>query len=154
GLVGRSGLFHLDLGARVGEALDAAGGPLEGADLLSLNLARKLEDGDQVLVGVEPADGGPPRLGSATISGSGTAASGGGDTGAASGGGGSDSGSVDLNSATAEELESLPGVGPVTSGAILDWREQNGRFTSVDQLTEVKGIGPATLADLREAVTV
>src|SRR5699024_1516043 len=68
GLVEHSGLFHLDRGARVAAALDAAGGPLDGADLLSLNLAQKLHDGDQVLVGVAPPDGGPPRLGSATVS--------------------------------------------------------------------------------------
>lgn len=153
GLVHHSGLFHLDAGARVADALDAAGGPAERADLLSLNLAQRLADGDQVLVGVAAADGGPPRLGSATISAAGGGAAGQGQAapGTAAGPAG---GAVDLNTADQAALEALPGIGPVTAAAILEWRAANGRFTSVDQLTEVKGIGPATLADLRESVTV
>src|SRR5699024_2087023 len=127
------------------------GGPLDGADLLSLNLAQKLHDGDQVLVGVAPPDGGPPRLGSATVS-AGAALAGG--PGTADGTSAGTAGPVNLNTAGRSELESLTGVGPVTARAILQWRTQNGRFTAIDQLAEVKGIGPATLADLRDSVTV
>ncbi len=153
GLVRRSGLFRLDRGARVADALDAAGGPADGADLLSLNLAQRLSDGDQVLVGVAPDDDAAPRLRSATIS-AGGAAPGAADPGAGAPAGGDAGGAVDLNTAGQAELETLPGVGPVTAEAILQWRRQNGRFASVDQLTEVRGIGPATLEELRDAVTV
>lgn len=142
GLVGTSGLVRLEPGARVADALSAAGGALDGADLRSLNLAQKLADGDQILVGVAPTDGGPPRLGSATVTG------GSAGTPAPAGAG------INLNTATAGELDALPGVGPVTAQAIVDWRAENGRFASVDQLAEVRGIGPARLASLRELVTV
>lgn len=146
GLVGAGGLVRLEPGARVADAIDAAGGALDGADLLSLNLAQRLGDGDQVLVGVAPTDGGPPRLGSATIVEGGAAS---GPTASSAG-----AGLVNLNTATAADLEALPGVGPVTAASIVEWRTGNGRFTSVDQLSEVRGIGPARLASLRELVTV
>ncbi|WP_182346853.1 helix-hairpin-helix domain-containing protein [Tomitella gaofuii] len=152
GLVHHGGLVRLERGARVADALNAAGGPTEGADLLSLNLAQRLDDGDQVLVGVAPEDGGAPRLGSATIP-AGSAGTGGGSA-SASGSGAAAGAPVDLNTANRSALEALPGVGPVTAESILQWREQNGRFASVDQLTEVRGIGPATLERLRDAVTV
>ncbi|QDQ99332.1 ComEA family DNA-binding protein [Tomitella fengzijianii] len=152
GLVQRSGLVRLERGARVADALSAAGGPTDGADLLSLNLAQRLDDGDQVLVGVAPTDGGAPRLGSATIS----AGAAGPAVGAPSeaGAGAATGTPVDLNAADKTALEALPGIGPVTAESILQWRAQNGRFSSVDQLTEVRGIGPATLERLRDAVTV
>ncbi len=152
GLVHHGGLVRLERGARVADALNAAGGPTEGADLLSLNLAQRLADGDQVLVGVAPEDGGAPRLGSATIPAGSAAASGGSPSG--SGSGAAAGAPVDLNTADRSALEALPGVGPVTAESILQWRAQNGRFASVDQLTEVRGIGPATLDRLRDAVTV
>jgi competence protein ComEA len=117
------------LGSRVGDALRAAGGALPGVDLSSLNLARKLVDGEQVLVGVVP----PP----------------GAVAGAPAGGG-----LVNLNSATAEQLESLPGVGPVLAQRIVDWRQTHGGFRSVEQLREVSGIGAAKYADLKSKVTV
>ncbi len=155
GLVGTSGLVRLDTGARVADALEAAGGALDGADLHSLNLAQKLGDGDQVLVGVEPTDGGPPRLGSATISAGGhPSGSGGTGTGGPDSGGATSGVGVNLNTATVSDLEALPGVGPVTAQSIVDWRAANGRFTSVDQLSDVRGIGPARLSSLRELVTV
>ena len=146
GLVQHSGLVKLPPGARVADAIAAAGGAEEGADLLSLNMAQRVSDGDQVLVGVAATDGGAPVLGSATV-GAGTAPSGGAAPGAPTG-------KVHLNTATEAELDALPGVGPVTAAAIVAWRDVNGRFTDVEQLGEVDGIGPSRLAKLRELVTV
>lgn len=154
GLVGTSGLVRLPAGARVDDAIAAAGGPLEGADLLTLNLAQPLADGDQVLVGIAPTDGEPPRLGSATVTAAGSGAAGGGDTGAGGDGGGEGGGALDLNTATAAQLETLPGIGPVTAESIVAWRTEQGPFSSVDDLTRVAGIGPARLANLRAHVTV
>ncbi|WP_327147921.1 ComEA family DNA-binding protein [Nocardia sp. NBC_01329] len=146
GLVGRAGLVRLSPGARVADAISAAGGALDGADLAGLNLAQRLADGDQVRVGPTGADAPPP--GSATISGGhgGAPPSGGSAPGAGS--------PVDLNAATEADLDTLPGVGPVMAKAIIAWRETNGRFTDIEQLAEVDGIGPARLARLRELVTV
>ena len=158
GLVGRSGLVTLTPGARVADALDSAGGVLEGGDRDGLNLARRVADGEQILVGLAPGPDGPrgPR---SDIVGPGPAqppavpgapAAGAPAPAPATAG----AGPVDLNTADAAALESLPGIGPVTAAAILAWRSANGAFTSVDQLVEVDGIGPATLAKLRPLVTV
>lgn len=148
GLVGRAGLVRLPPGARVADAISAAGGALDGADLAGLNLAQRLSDGDQVRVGA--AGPGAPPPGSATISGGAgsPAPAGAGDSAPTAGS------PVDLNAATEADLDALPGVGPVTATAIIAWRETNGRFTDVAQLAEVDGIGPARLARLRELVTV
>lgn len=158
GLVHRPGLVRLPGQPRVADAIARAGGARKGADLLSLNLAQRLNDGDQILVGYA-GDGGRMALRSAVV---GTAGSPGGGTatsaapsGAAEGGANtSPAGKVDLNSATEAQLDALPGVGPVTAKSIIAWRDEHGRFTSVDQLAEVDGIGPARLARLRELVTV
>ncbi|MFF0814401.1 ComEA family DNA-binding protein [Rhodococcus sp. NPDC003318] len=144
GLVHVNGLVHLPAGSRVADALAAAGGTRDGADVLGLNLARKLADGDQVLVGVAPPPGAAPVAGSATV-GSGQA----GATGGASPGG-----KVNLNTATAEQLDALPGVGPVTAASIVAWRTANGTFSDVEQLGEVDGIGPGRLDKLRDLVSV
>ncbi|WP_068269222.1 ComEA family DNA-binding protein [Aldersonia kunmingensis] len=144
GLVQASGLVRLPPGSRVADAIAAAGGAKEGADLLSLNMAARVADGDQILVGVADPNGGPPVLGSAAI-------------GASAGGQGSSApppGIVNLNSATEAELDALPGVGPVTAASIVAWRAVNGPFTDVEQLSEVDGIGPAKLAKLRDLVRV
>jgi competence protein ComEA len=144
GKVHHPGVYRLPDGARVDDALRAAGGPLAGVSLDSLNLAAKLVDGEQVPVGVRPAAGGagagaaPPGAGG--IPGSGASSS------AAS--------PVDVNTATLEQLETLPGVGPVLAQHILDWRDAHGSFTSVDQLQDVSGIGPAKFADLKGLVTL
>ncbi|MFA6299013.1 MAG: ComEA family DNA-binding protein [Nocardioides sp.] len=136
GKVRRPGIAVLDAGARVVDALEAAGGARPGVDLSTLNLARVLVDGEQILVGrpaaavvpalpggVPPSDTGPLTL-------------------------------VDLNRATQAELETLPEVGPVTAAAILAWREEHGGFSAVDELLEVDGIGDATLAQIAPHVTV
>ena len=135
GKVRRPGIVTLPKGSRVYEAIEAAGGLKGRVDTTSLNMARELTDGEQVLVGLEPADP--------------AAAAPGGASGSAAPGA-----KVNLNTATLEQLDTLPGVGPVTAQAILTWRESHGRFGSVDDLLDVKGIGDATLAELRELVVV
>jgi competence protein ComEA len=149
GLVNKPGLVTVDAGARVADALAAAGGPLDGADLVGLNMARRVADGEQIVVGIAAEPGAPTAMGSSISNESapesaGTAAS---PANAAGG-------SVDLNTATVEQLDTLPGIGPVMAAAIVAWRDANGRFTSVDQLGDVDGIGPARLEKLRELVHV
>ncbi|BBZ03689.1 membrane protein [Mycolicibacterium chitae] len=153
GLVQQPGLVTVAPGARVADALTAAGGALTGADTVGLNLARHLSDGEQVVVGLSPAPGAPPVLGSSI---SGGPAPGGGATPAPGApADGDDPGApLDLNTATAAQLEELPGIGPVTAAAIVAWREQHGGFTGVEQLGEVDGIGPARLERLRDQVRV
>jgi competence protein ComEA len=147
GKVARPGLLRLAPGSRVGDAVAAAGGAAPDADLTGLNLAARLSDGEQVVVGV-PTPATPPAAGAAPAGAAGAA-------GGASGGAGAPGGGrVDLNTATLEQLDQLPGVGPVTARHILDWRTQNGRFATVDQLQDVSGIGDARFATLRDLVTV
>lgn len=150
GLVRTPGLVTLAPGARIADALQAAGGAVNGADTIGLNLARPVGDGEQVVVGLAPVPGQPPALRSSVASGaapapgapvSGTPKPKAGDA-------------VDLNTATVEQLDALPGVGPVTAAAIVAWRQANGKFTSVDQLADVEGIGPARLEKLRPLVRV
>lgn len=149
GKVRRPGVVQLPDGARVLDALRAAGGPLPTARLGLLNLARRLADGELVVVGVPGAVGEPGQSG--TVAGSGS-------NGAASAAGGaadpSPAGLVDLNTATVEQLDTLPGVGPVLAQRIVDWRAEHGRFQSVDQLREVDGIGDGRFGELRDRVTV
>lgn len=151
GLVKTPGLVTLTPGARVDDAVSAAGGVLDGADTVGLNLARRLTDGEQVVVGLAPPPGEPAALGS-SVGGARPA----GDTAQAPPGGSTQSSGapLDLNTATAEQLDALPGVGPVTAAAIVAWRAENGAFTSVDQLGEVDGIGPTRLDRLRALVRV
>lgn len=151
GLVQRTGLVRLPEGSRVADALAAAGGPSAGADTTGLNLAQRLSDGDQVLVGPVAPNSGAPQQGSSTIGAGGRPSSG---SAAAPNRPSSPGGRIDLNTASESELDALPGVGPVTARAIVGWRTTNGRFTSVEQLGEVDGIGPARLARLRDLVRV
>ncbi|GAA3510920.1 hypothetical protein GCM10022234_01730 [Aeromicrobium panaciterrae] len=130
GKVAKPGIVTLPKGSRVYEAIKAAGGVKGKVDTTGLNMARVLTDGEQLLVGLEPA-----AVPGAGASGTGTS-------------------KVNLNTATVEQLDTLPGVGPVTAQSILSWRDENGRFSSVDDLLDVKGIGEATLAELRDLVTV
>ena len=135
GKVRRPGLVRVAPGSRVADVLEAAGGPLPDADLSGVNLARKVGDGEQVAIGVPPA----PDAGSVPATG---------------GGGSGPAGPLDLNAATVEQLDGLPGVGPVTAQRIVEWRTRNGRFATVDQLREVEGIGERRLGQLRELVRV
>jgi competence protein ComEA len=154
GLVHKPGLVTLAPGARIADALQAAGGPVDGADTIGLNMARPLGDGEQIVVGLAPTPGKPAVLGSSVGTGS-PAGPAPGDAPATTGtrkAGPKEA--VDLNTATVEQLDGLPGVGPVTAAAIVAWRQAHGRFTSVDQLAEVDGIGPARLDKLRSLVRV
>lgn len=146
GLVHQPGLVTLAAGARIADAISAAGGVLHGADTLGLNLARLISDGEQIVVGIANAPGQPAVLGSAVTGGvPGTSES----TSPAV-----QSELVDLNTATGEQLEALPGVGPVTAAAIISWRTAHGRFTTIDELSEIEGIGPVRLEKLRAVVRV
>lgn len=150
GLVHAPGLITLAPGARIADALQAAGGAVDGADTIGLNMARPLGDGEQIVVGLAPVAGRRTALGSSVAAGpvpsSKTPGSGSAKP--------KPGGVVDLNSATVEQLDALPGVGPVTAAAIVAWRQANGKFTSVDQLGDVDGIGPARLEKLRALVRV
>lgn len=154
GLVHTPGLVTLAPGARIADALQAAGGAVNGADTIGLNMARPLGDGEQIVVGLAPAPGQPTALGSSVASGS-TPTSKAPPPRPGSGSVKPKAGeAVNLNTATVQELDALPGVGPVTAAAIVAWRQANGRFTSVDQLADVEGIGPARLEKLRALVRV
>jgi competence protein ComEA len=135
GAVRSPGLYRLDEGSRVADAVALAGGAGPKADLTAVNLAAPLADGTQVLV---------PRRGEAAPAGAGVAS-----PGSASA---SPAGPVRLSTATLEQLDALPGVGPVTAQRIVQYREANGPFRSVDELDAVPGIGPARLEQLRELV--
>ncbi|MFT4124965.1 MAG: ComEA family DNA-binding protein [Gordonia sp. (in: high G+C Gram-positive bacteria)] len=154
GLVRRPGLVHVPADARVADAIAAAGGARDRADTVSLNLAQPLRDGDQILVGYAGGRGRMSLRSAVVPAGGGTTTPSAGVPSAGSATPGAPEGLVNLNTADAAELDRLPGVGPVTAQAIIDWRTRNGGFRSVDQLGEVDGIGPARLAKLRDLVTV
>jgi competence protein ComEA len=128
GAVRRPGLYRLPEGSRVADALTRAGGPSRKAQLELVNLAARIADGEQIVV---PRRGAPAAVGVGT---------------------GATAGPVHLNSATLEQLDALPGVGPVTAQKILDWRQEHGAFGSVDELDAIPGIGPARLGQLRDLV--
>ena len=134
GRVAHPGLIRLADGTRVADALAAVGGALPGTDLMGLNIARRLSDGEQLLVGVAPPPGQPVDSPASETAGR--------------------SGPIDLNAATLEQLDGLPGVGTVTAQRIVDWRTAHGRFTSVNQLREISGIGQARLNQLKKLVRV
>ncbi|BCI82798.1 DNA-binding protein [Mycolicibacterium sp. TY66] len=150
GLVHKPGLVTLPAGARIADAVTAAGGALAGADIVGLNMARKVADGEQILVGITAPLGAPTVMRSSAGATSGPPEKGPPGDGKGAGA----QGPVDLNTATREQLDGLPGIGPVMAKAIVAWREANGRFASVDQLGEVDGIGPSRLEKLRALVKV
>jgi competence protein ComEA len=140
GAVRRPGLYRLAQGTRIADAVARAGGPTRKAELALINLAAPLADGEQVVVpkrGAAPAGVAPAAVPS---SGAGAAAT-------------PTSGPVQLSTATLEQLDSLPGIGPITAQKILDYRQKHGAFTSVDELDAVPGIGPARLDQLKDLVT-
>ncbi len=130
GRVRHPGLVRLALGARVDDAVRAAGGAT--ASLGLLNVARKVVDGEQILVGIDPPPGSAAAGGSASTG----------------------NGRLDLNSAGVAELDGLPGIGPVLAQRIVDWRTEHGRFASVDQLREVPGIGESKFQAVKSKVAV
>jgi competence protein ComEA len=151
GLVRTPGLVTLAPDARIADALTAAGGALRGADMTGLNMARHVADGEQIVVGISPPPGEPTELGSSVRSGPSMGATTSGTAGPSTPTAGAP---IDLNTATVEQLDTLPGLGPVTAAAIVAWRDANGKFTSVEQLGDVDGIGPARLDKLRDLVRV
>ena len=132
GWVRRPGVYEFAPGDRVIDAVNRAGGARKGADLTTLNLAAPLADGTQIIV-AKPGATAP--VGGGTSETSGTAL-------------------INVNTASEPELEDLPGVGPVTAAAIVDYRTQNGPFSAVDDLIDVSGIGPSTLEQIRPFATV
>ena len=134
GKVKRPGIVSLPRGSRVHDAIAKAGGVDDGADTSTTNLARVLVDGEQIIVGTQGAGAAPAGGGSAV-------------------GGVVTGGRVSLNSATAEQLDELPGIGPVTADAIIAHRTAHGGFQRVEDLLDVQGIGEKTLADLRDLVS-
>ncbi len=134
GEVRRPGLYRLADGSRIADAVARAGGATRKAELAQVNLAAPLADGEQVVV---PARG--PAAAAAPAA-------------AAGGGGAAPSAPIQLSTATLEQLDSLPGVGPATAQKILDYRTKHGAFSSVDELDAVPGIGPKRLDQLRELV--
>lgn len=140
GKVRRPGLVRLPAGSRVADAIESAGGLLPGADVAFLNLARKVTDGELILVGVTAPPGALDAAGGPA----------GGPAGPAPGAGPP----INLNTATLTQLDSLPGVGPVLAQRILDHRQRHGPFRSVGDLRQVDGIGEARYEQLKELVTV
>lgn len=143
GAVNQPGVVHLAAGARVTDAVDASGGFRDDADLERINLAAPVTDGERVYVVAVGQTSAPTAVGGTGASPSAT----GGATVAAPS-------IIDLNAATAEQLDALPGVGPATASAIVDYRTKNGPFTRVEDLLDVRGIGDAKLEALRDSVTV
>lgn len=137
GAVRRPGVYRLSASARVRDAVQRAGGPAGRGDVNAINLAALVQDGVQVVVPRRAAPGSPVAVAGVT-----------GEAGIAP------TAPVNLNSATAEELQTLDGVGPATAAAILEYRAQQGGFRSVDDLDQVPGIGPKTMEALRDRVTV
>lgn len=128
GAVRQPGVYELPVGSRVADAIEAAGGPLDGTRLDSINLARQVVDGEQVRVPTQEEAGASVGL--------------------------SADGRISINAADASQLEGLPGVGPVLAGRIVAYREEHGPFASVGALESVPGLGPAIVAGLADAATV
>jgi competence protein ComEA len=147
GAVPRPGLYEFAEGARIQDAIDAAGGLLTSANVDAINLAALLTDGQQLNIPYK--DGAAPTedpnaltLPSST------------DTGDDGSSDTSNPDLVNINTATLEELDSLPGVGPTTAQRIIDYRNTNGPFTTIDQIMDVSGIGPATYDEIKDLITV
>ncbi len=141
GAVRRPGLVHLPERSRVSDAIDAAGGLGTSAALGELNLAQVLSDGQQIVIGSRSHPGGEVRQGGEASAADGTTNPG-------------STGQLDLNSATAAQLDTLPGVGPVTAERILSWRKDHERFRRIEELQEVDGIGPKTYSQIAPHVRV
>lgn len=161
GMVHHPGLLRVQASTRVGEAIEAAGGGSPKAVVLGINLAEPVSDGMQIVVDdrgsrVVYAGGAQAAPGGAGGAGADGTKPGGAGSGSAAQGGKADGadGKVNLNTADAAQLETISGIGPATAEAIIAWRESNGSFTSIEQLLDVRGIGPAKFEAMRDAVTI
>jgi len=151
--VPRPGFYEFQDGARVQDAVDAAGGLLADADGNAINLAALLEDGQKLDIpyktGQEPNDddsSSSPDLPSADSDGS--------DTPSSDENSNTDADLVNINTATLDELDGLPGIGPTTAQKIIDYRDENGSFLSIEDILNVSGIGPAIFDDIKDLITV
>ena len=161
GMVHHPGLLRVQASTRVGEAIEATGGGLPKAVVLGINLAEPVSDGMQIVVDdrgsrVVYAGGAQAAPGGAGGAGADGTKPGGAGSGSAAQGGKADGadGKVNLNTADAAQLETISGIGPATAEAIIAWRESNGSFTRIEQLLDVRGIGPAKFEAMRDAVTI
>ncbi|MFQ5617277.1 MAG: helix-hairpin-helix domain-containing protein [Anaerolineales bacterium] len=147
GAVAEPGVYELPVDSRVQDALDAAGGALPEADTSGLNLAARLADGSQIRVGTLPSttqDASPSAIITPTSIPDSSAPPGTPDAGAI----------VNINTATQRELETLPGIGPVTAQKIIAYRKENGDFETIENIVNVSGIGPATFDKIKDRITV
>jgi competence protein ComEA len=149
GAVRTPGIVQLQPGARIVDAILAAGGSIAGADVARLNLAAPVADGERIAVPLVGQP--PPALDPTAVSAAGSPTQGTDGSGTS---GTPTVATVNINTATVAELDTLPGIGPATAAAIIRERDTHGQFRSVDDLERVKGIGPAKLAQLRDHVTV
>jgi len=138
GAVPRPGVYELAEGSRVQDAVTAAGGLLADADSTGINLAARLEDGQQLNIPYGSGSAGPP---AAVFAGAATAAPSSDDL-------------ININTASAEELDALPGIGPTTAQKIIDYRVEHGNFQSIEDIMNVSGIGPATFDRIKDLITV
>lgn len=154
GAVNDPGIVRLDPGSRVHQAIAEAGGATDEAQLDAVNLAAEVEDGQQLYVPTPAEASAAPMQGPAVGGAGGPAGAAEAGTSSGGAGAGEETPLVNVNTATAEQLSALPGVGPVLSGRIVEWRQEHGAFTTVDELDAVSGIGEKMLATLRELVTL
>ncbi len=150
GAVPRPGLYEFAEGARVQDAIDASGGLLTSANVDAINLAALLVDGEQLTIPYK--EGEEPVVGADTTS-SGPDLPNSNSTGSDSSGS-ENADLININTASLEELDSLPGVGPTTAQRIIDYRNTNGPFTTIDEIMDVSGIGPATYDEIKDLITV
>ncbi len=149
GAVPRPGLYEFAEGARVQDAIDAAGGLLTSANVDAVNLAALLVDGEQLTIPYNAGE--EPAAGANTASGPDLPSS---DTNETDSSGSENFDLININTASLEELDSLPGIGPTTAQRIIDYRDTNGPFTTIDEIMDVSGVGPSTFDEIKDLITV
>jgi len=147
GAVPRPGLYEFAEGARVQDAVDAAGGLLSSANVDAINLAALLTDGQQLTIPY--TDGAAPTEDPSAFSLPGSS-----DSGTEDSSNSENAELININTASLEELDSLPGIGPTTAQRIIDYRTENGPFTSIDEIMDVSGVGPSTYDEIKDLITV
>lgn len=151
GAVPRPGLYEFAEGARIQDAIDAAGGLLTSADVNTINLAALLEDGQQLTIPYKPGEepvAGNPSSGDEPLTLPGA------ETPASPGAGENDNDLVNINTASLEELDNLPGIGPTIAQRIVDYRTENGPFATIEDILNVSGVGPSTFDQIKDLITV